>query len=166
MCILAKLFVLGTHSLPALLSIFVFPRSRADRQPDIIHLHEWQASAAALLFWDFYSTTTLKNPRLVLTIHNMDSTGEVRQEEFAATGVPGAYFATVDKALDERTIGHNPERLNLLKGGIVYSNVITTVSPTYADETLNGGAAGWLKSTVRAKYGLLTSELPPAMRML
>ena len=33
-------------------------------------------------------------------------------------------FASVDKALDERTIGHNPERLNLLKGGIVYSNQV------------------------------------------
>ena len=33
-------------------------------------------------------------------------------------------FASVDKALDERTIGHNPERLNLLKGGIVYSNMV------------------------------------------
>ena len=33
-------------------------------------------------------------------------------------------FAAVDKALDERTIGHNPERLNLLKGGIIYSNKV------------------------------------------
>ena len=33
-------------------------------------------------------------------------------------------FASVDKALDERTIGHNPERLNLLKGGIIYSNKV------------------------------------------
>ena len=51
-------------------------------------------------------------------------------------------FATIEKALDERTIGHNPERINLLKGGIRYSNAITTVSPTYANEVINGGAAG------------------------
>lgn len=43
------------------------------------------------------------------------------------------------QALDERTIGHNPERLCLLKGGIVYSNAVTTVSPNYAHETLQGG---------------------------
>ena len=30
-------------------------------------------------------------------------------------GLPGEMFATIDKALDERTIGHNPERLCLLK---------------------------------------------------
>lgn len=64
------------------------------------------------------------------------------QDEFTVTGIPGETFASVDKALDERTIGHNPERLNMMKGGIIYSNMVTTVSPTYADETLNGGAAG------------------------
>ena len=41
-------------------------------------------------------------------------------------------------------IGHNPERLNLLKVGIIYSNAVTTVSPTYKVETLERGAAGWL----------------------
>ena len=66
-------------------------------------------------------------------------------------------FATVDRALDERTIGHNPERLCLMKGGIVYSNSVTTVSPTYAREAVSGGAAGWLKSTlaqphIRSKF--------------
>lgn len=43
------------------------------------------------------------------------------------------------------------------QGGIVYSNAVTTVSPTYAREALDGGAAGWLRSTlarpeVRAKF--------------
>lgn len=40
---------------------------------------------------------------------------QVRQDEFAFTGVPGENFAAIDRALDERTIGHNPERLNLMK---------------------------------------------------
>lgn len=38
-----------------------------------------------------------------------------RQDEFSATGVSGELYSTIDKALDERTIGHNPERLCLLK---------------------------------------------------
>lgn len=62
------------------------------------------------------------------------------QDEFAYTGVSGEMFATEERALDERTIGHNPERLSLMKGGLVYSNAITTVSPTYAKEVLDGGA--------------------------
>lgn len=38
--------------------------------------------------------------------------------------------------------------LDVLQGGMVYSNAVTTVSPTYANEVLNGGAAGWLRSTL------------------
>jgi glycogen synthase len=47
----------------------------------------------------------------------------------------------------------------LLQGGMVYSNAITTVSPTYANEVLNGGQAGWLRSIfmrpeVKSKVGV------------
>lgn len=35
-----------------------------------------------------------------------------------------------------------------MQGGMVYSNAVTTVSPTYANEVLTGGAAGWLRSTL------------------
>lgn len=158
---------------------------------DVIHLHEWQCCAAAMLFWDVLYHDGLTQPRLVLTIHNMDNSGECRQDEFAVTGVPGAplsprypraytacpclaipigdvgawpageMFADIDKALDERTIGHNPERLNLMKGGIVYANAVTTVSPTYAEEARSGGAAGYLRTMInepdilRKFYGIL-----------
>ncbi|KAK9803610.1 hypothetical protein WJX72_004636 [[Myrmecia] bisecta] len=126
------------------------------RRPNVIHTHEWQLGALPMLYWDAYGHAGL-NARIVFTIHNMDNTGECRQDEFAYTGLPGEMFATVDKALDERTIGHNPERLCLMKGGIIYSNAITTVSPTYAEEALGGAAAGWLRSTlakpeVRGKF--------------
>ena len=56
-----------------------------------------------------------------------------------SAGMAGELFADVEKALDDRTIGHNPERLSTLKGGIVYSNAVTTVSPTFAEEILLGG---------------------------
>lgn len=119
------------------------------RQPHLIHTHEWQTAAVGMIYWDVYHAQgALYRSRVMMTIHNFDSPGECRQDEFAFTGVPGEQFATVEKALDERTIGHNPERLSLLKGGMVYSNAVTTVSPTYATEALQGGAAGWLRSTL------------------
>jgi len=109
------------------------------RQPDIIHVHEWQCSSVAMLYWDLYfKEGVLKSPKVMLTIHNMDNTGECRQEEFLATGVEGELFNTLERAMDERTIGHNPERMCLLKGGINYSNFVTTVSPTYAKDALEG----------------------------
>ncbi|KDP46955.1 hypothetical protein JCGZ_07972 [Jatropha curcas] len=121
-------------------------------QPDIIHVHEWQTGGLPLLYWDMYHYLSLKNPRVVLTIHNMEHYGECRKEQLSKSGLDGSIYATVEKAVDDRTIGHNPERLSLLKGGIVYSNAVVTVSPTYLKETL---CSGWLSSTLithRDKY--------------
>lgn len=77
----------------------------------------------------------MPNARPCLTIHNMDNSGECRADEFATTGISGEPFMDINRALDERTIGHNPERLNMLKGGLVYASAATTVSPNYANET-------------------------------
>ncbi|KAG1664077.1 hypothetical protein FOA52_011434 [Chlamydomonas sp. UWO 241] len=141
-------------------------------KPDVLQLHDWHAAAAAMLYWDCYHNDGLPSPKIMLTIHNLENTGEVRQDEFAATGCWGEQFASIDKALDERTIGHNPERLNLMKGGIVYSNAVTTVSPTYAREVATGGAAGFLrpifeKPDIAAKFfgilnGIDAEEWDPA----
>ncbi|KAK4854123.1 hypothetical protein QYF36_019228 [Acer negundo] len=121
-------------------------------QPDIIHVHEWQTGALPLLYWDMYQNLSLKKPRVVLTIHNMEHYGECRKDQLSKCGLDGSTYASMDKAIDDRTIGHNPERLSLLKGGIVYSNAVVTVSPTYLKETL---CSGWLASTLlrnREKY--------------
>ncbi|KAL6575288.1 hypothetical protein OROMI_012573 [Orobanche minor] len=121
-------------------------------QPDIIHVHEWQTGGLPLLYWDMYSNLSLKKPRIVLTIHNMEHYGECRPDELSKCGLDGSTYATEEKAMDERTVGHNPERLSLLKGGIVYSNAVVTVSPTYLKETL---CSGWLAGTLighRDKY--------------
>lgn len=58
-------------------------------RPDILHLHEWQCAAVSMLYWDVYYNTGFNTARVVLTIHNMDNSGECRQDEFAVTGVPG-----------------------------------------------------------------------------
>ena len=126
-----------------------------DRQPDVLHVHEWQAAAAAMLYWEVYTGAGLWKPRVMLTIHNMDSRGECRADEFSFCGLDGAPFMHRERALDERTVGHNPERMCLLKGGIVYANAVTTVSRTYRDETLRGGA-GWLGTALSAHAGKYT----------
>ncbi|CAI5480830.1 unnamed protein product, partial [Closterium sp. Yama58-4] len=121
-------------------------------QPDIIHIHEWHTAAVALLYWDMYHQLNLQKPRLILTIHNMEHHGECRWEQLDMCGLDGQSYLDTEKAMDDRTVGHNPERLSMLKGGIVYSNIVTTVSPTYASETL---CNGWLSNTLlkyRSKY--------------
>eukprot|EP00271_Cylindrocystis_brebissonii_P011496 TRINITY_DN29333_c0_g1_i1.p1 TRINITY_DN29333_c0_g1~~TRINITY_DN29333_c0_g1_i1.p1 ORF type:complete len:759 (+),score=106.00 TRINITY_DN29333_c0_g1_i1:152-2428(+) len=119
-------------------------------QPDIIHAHEWHLAAVGMLYWDMYHHLALKKPRLVFTIHNMEHYGECRWEQLDWCGLNGQSYVSVEKAMDDRTIGHNPERLSLLKAGIVYSNAVTTVSPTYARETL---CSGWLAGTLQNQGG-------------
>ncbi|KAH0654460.1 hypothetical protein KY289_032138 [Solanum tuberosum] len=132
-------------------------------QPDIIHVHEWQTGALPLFYWDMYHFLSLQKPRIVLTIHNMEHYGECRQEQLSKFGLDGSAYATEDKAVDDRTVGHNPERLSLLKGGIVYSNAIVTVSPTYLKETL---CSGWLSGALmrnRDKYSGILNGIDTEM---
>ncbi|KAK3279313.1 hypothetical protein CYMTET_12794, partial [Cymbomonas tetramitiformis] len=118
---------------------------KSGRQPDIIHTHDWHTAATGMLYWDVYNPMGLWRPQLVMTIHNLDNTGEVKGEELEWVLPDAEQYLVDEKAMDPRTKGHNPERASLLKAGIVYSSKITTVSPTYAQDTLNGAAAGWLK---------------------
>ena len=123
---------------------------KSGRDPDVIHVHEWQTCAVPMLYWEeYHGKTSLNKAKIVMTIHNLDNTGECREEEFFATGVNGEKFNVIEKALDERTIGHNPERMCLMKGGVVYSNKVTTVSPTYAKETLDGNG-GFMSKILKA----------------
>lgn len=55
------------------------------RTPDILHCHEWQISPVPMLFWEVY-TASMPRTRVVLTIHNFDSTGDCREDEFWHTG--------------------------------------------------------------------------------
>ncbi|KAF5835110.1 soluble starch synthase [Dunaliella salina] len=132
------------------------------QQPHIIQVHDWHAAATSMLYWEVYNKGgSLWRPRMVMTIHNLDNSGECRQDEFGYTGIPGEPYAHVDKALDERTIGHNPERLNLMKGGVIFSNAVVTVSPSYARDIVFAGAGGFLREVfnlphVSSKfYGIL-----------
>jgi hypothetical protein len=43
--------------------------------PQVMHIHEWQTCAVALLYWEIYHNLGMEQPRVVLTMHNMDSTG-------------------------------------------------------------------------------------------
>uniref|UniRef100_A0A803MES6 Starch synthase, chloroplastic/amyloplastic n=1 Tax=Chenopodium quinoa TaxID=63459 RepID=A0A803MES6_CHEQI len=135
----------------------------------------------AYLFFCRACLEYMQKPRIVLTIHNMEHYGECRfvvsvlvewnceliKEQFGKSGLDGDVYATTDKAVDDRTIGHNPERLSLLKGGIVYSNAVVTVSPSYLKETLGSGWLSCILIKYRDKYngvlnGIDTSLWNPA----
>lgn len=108
-------------------------RSRLQWPFDLIHLHDWQASAVAGLIRSFDPLDLPGiRPKLVLTLHNLDYQGKCYFSELQKIGFELHYPSFRDMALDSYT-GH----ANILKLGIEASDVVTTVSTTYAKETLS-----------------------------
>ncbi|MBR1692330.1 MAG: glycogen synthase GlgA [Lachnospiraceae bacterium] len=97
-------------------------------QPDIVHCHDWQTGLIPVYLKErFHDGEFFRNMKSVMTIHNLKFQGKwdvktVRE----ITGLPD-YFFTPDKLEAYKDA-------NLLKGGIVYADAITTVSNTYAEE--------------------------------
>ncbi|MBE2188494.1 MAG: glycogen synthase [Desulfobulbaceae bacterium] len=93
--------------------------------PDIIHCNDWQTALLPALIRTS-GNEKFKNTGTVFTIHNFYRQGVYGLHEFAKTGL--------DKSVLPNFKHKN--QLNLMKGAIQYSNYITTVSPTYAQEIL------------------------------
>lgn len=97
--------------------------------PDIVHVHDWPTAVLAPLLdaWR-RAGTPLGRAGSVLTIHNQGYQGYYHPSALGYLGLGPEYF-TAD-ALESWG------KINLLKGGIVFADAITTVSPTYAKEIL------------------------------
>jgi starch synthase len=95
--------------------------------PHVAHVHDWMTSIAAVFLktWDRV-LSPLSNTASVLTIHNIGYQGKFDPSVLGFYGF-GADYLTPDKFEDFQGV-------NLLKAGIQYADVVTTVSPTYAQE--------------------------------
>lgn len=99
-----------------------------DFRPDIIHCHDWQTGLVPVYLKErFQGNEFYRGIKSVMTIHNLKFQGKWGVKEVQdITGLPG-YFFTPDKLEAYKDA-------NLLKGGLVYADAITTVSDTYAEE--------------------------------
>ncbi len=126
---------------------------QAGKHPDIIHCHDWQTALVPVYLYEFYQRLGMTHPRACLTIHNFKHQGVTGPELLRATGLhQPERFMHPDRLGDN----HHPNALNLLKGGIVYANFITTVSPRHAFEAKDDGQGFGLESTLHThhvKYG-------------
>lgn len=124
-----------------------------DFRPDIIHCHDWQTGLIPVYIKD----TFMANPfyhgiKTVMTIHNLKFQGIWDMKTVKdITGLNAYYFA--------------PDKLeaygdaNYLKGGIVYSDMITTVSDSYAEEIktpfYGEGLEGLIRSRANSLVGIV-----------
>jgi starch synthase len=104
---------------------------KTDKRPDVIHCHDWQTALVPVLLFEIYKYHGMENQRVCFTIHNFGHQGVTGAEVLRATGLGRSeYYFHPDRLQDS----HHPSALNFLKGGIVYSNFVTTVSPSHAWE--------------------------------
>ncbi|HWL10238.1 MAG TPA: glycogen synthase GlgA [Planctomicrobium sp.] len=96
-------------------------------RPNIIHVNDWQtALVPALIQHERTQGGRFINTGTILTIHNMAFHGQFAPWQMELTGLPEEYF-------NWEQMEHWGQ-LNLLKTGITFADLITTVSPTYAQE--------------------------------
>src|SRR5215469_2559306 len=108
--------------------------TKAGKRPDVVHCHDWQTGLVPLLLREQYNAA-LPEQRVCYTLHNLRHQGTEDERLLWALqlGRPD-YYLDADRLGDDfRYRGLNP-----MKAGIVYSDFVTTVSPSYADEVLYG----------------------------
>ncbi|MEN8175685.1 MAG: glycogen synthase GlgA, partial [Pseudomonadota bacterium] len=101
-------------------------RAGLDWQPDVVHCNDWQTGLApALLYHEGKN-----RPRTLFTIHNLSYQGFFSNEVYSHLKLPWDLWHF------EGLEFHGG--FSFIKGGIAYSDCISTVSPTYATEILSG----------------------------
>lgn len=96
--------------------------------PEIFHVNDWQTAVIPVLLKDKYQwKIKLRDIKTVLTIHNLMFQGIYDQY------VLGDLFGIGYDAFHEHGLKYH-DKVNYLKGGIWYADLVTTVSPTYANE--------------------------------
>lgn len=115
-------------------------------QPDIIHCHDWQTGLIPVyLKTEFAGNPFFWGMKSVITIHNLKFQGvwDIKTVQ-GISGLPMDLF-TADK-LEFKKAG------NMLKGGLVYADYITTVSETYANEIQSGYYGEGLDGLLSARH--------------
>jgi starch synthase len=112
--------------------------------PDVFHVHDWQAALLPVFLRTIYNTDpSLKNAATVLTIHNAGYQGWFPPATTEQLMLPWEIF-TYDKLEHFNTF-------NFLKGGVVYTDLITAVSPKYAEEVQTPEFGNGLDAALRQR---------------
>ena len=96
--------------------------------PDVIHCHDWQAGLVPVYLRTLFENTPIGRSKVMITIHNLRFQGVYNVPTIRYwSGLPD-YVFNKDALLQDYVDA------NMLKGGLTYANMITTVSGTYAGE--------------------------------
>ena len=97
-----------------------------DWHPDVMHAHDWPAAMVPVCLYARERETEFAETGSMLTIHNLGHQGVFPEEDFRHLPVPKDIYSSAGF--------ESAEGLNLLQAGIHNADILTTVSPTYAQE--------------------------------
>lgn len=118
---------------------------KIDFYPDVIHANDWQTAAIPILLNTAYRYDPVGNAASVLTIHNMQHQGNFYEGLMDVLGIGWKHYNFLELEYNNQ--------VNLLKGGILHSSLITTVSDGYARE-IQTPEYGWgLEGVARERAG-------------
>jgi starch synthase len=106
----------------------------AGSDPVLLHVHDWHTALAPVyLKTRFAADERYRRVKIVLSVHNAGFQGHFPRESMTDLGLPLALF-------NWRQLEWHGQ-MNMLKGGLVFADAVTTVSPTHAHElrTYAGG---------------------------
>lgn len=120
--------------------------------PDVVHAHDWHTALLPIyLHSGLRGSENFRGARSVYTIHNLNYQGIGTRRQFATLGLHSRYWAP-------DAVEHFGD-VNLMKGGIIFANQVTTVSPSYAKEIqtheIGAGLDGILRSLSFKLHGIL-----------
>ena len=136
-----------------------------DFRCDVLHCNDWHTALAPVFLREFYRGIPLyDNVRTVFTIHNIKFQGQF--SNFVLGDILG--LAGIPAAADQLRSGR--DAVNYMKGALCYSDVLTTVSPSYAQELRQPFYGEGLDGIFRRREGILhgilngidTEEYDPA----
>ncbi len=121
-------------------------------KPDIIHAHDWQSAISlAYLRYLFKDDPFFDSIKSLFTIHNLAYQGIFPPEIIERIGLPSRVFNFREMEFYGR--------VNFLKAGLIYSDAISTVSPTYSREIqlpeYGFGLDGVLRERSQILFGIL-----------
>ena len=130
--------------------------------PDIMHLHDWPTAPAAVILNTWEKSGYFTKTASVLTIHNLGYQGWFPKDDLTLFQLPWEEF--YESGLERH------DSLNFLKAGILKSDLITTVSPTYAREIQTGGYGEGLQDVLaqrlQRELGLTADASVPLIGMV
>ncbi len=115
--------------------------------PDVLHCSDWQAALAPA----YLRAAGEREPRILLTIHNLAFQGVFAAATAATIGLPVDGFSVEGYEY----YGN----MSFLKAGVYYADWLTTVSPTYAEEIQRAPLGFGMQGLLRDRRAVLTGIL-------